>query len=76
MCIFALYGTTVDSEMWIKLLRMRTAAESCPCGIQSITMGRSAEPSAGVLFSGAGVIHGVSAAASKFSAGAAIKYKQ
>jgi len=48
--------------MWIDLLRMRAAAENCPCSIQSITMGRSAEPSAGVQFSGAGVKHGVSAA--------------
>jgi len=62
MCIFSLYGTIVDSEMWVDLLRMRTAAESCPCGIQSITMGRSAEPSAGVQFSGAADKHGVSAA--------------
>ena len=30
----------------------RTAAKNCPCGIQSITMGLSEKPSAGMLFSG------------------------
>jgi len=49
-----------ERVMWVDLFRMRAAAESCPCSIQSITMGRSAEPSAGVQFSGAAVKHGVS----------------